>query len=159
MDNFDTWDLKNIVTDITNNHQEIIELYLFGSRAYGTNSYRSDIDLLAITDGNPISDAKINEWLHYEYPAVDLFTSYDKIVAKSAINGSSVSYRKNNKQGYRNLIEQLEAKKLWDKTTGFSGEFTEWKQKTIADINFKMSIIPSIRDESITETIDNVMAK
>ncbi len=159
MDNFDIWDLKDIVTSITQHHQEITELYLFGSRAYGTNSYRSDIDILAITDGTPISDAKVNEWLHEEYCAVDLFTSYDKLVAKSCINGSSISYRNHDERGYTNLIDQLDAKKLWDKDAGFSNEFTEWEQKTIADTKFKMSIIPSVQDESIAETIATVLSK
>lgn len=159
MGNFDVWNLKDIVTSITQQHQEITELYLFGSRAYRTNSYRSDIDILAITDGVPISDATVNEWLHKEYRAVDLFTSHDKLVAKSCINGSSISYKKHNERGYTSLIDQLDAKKLWDKDTGFSNEFTEWEQKTLADADFKMSIIPTIASENITETIASIMAK
>ena len=57
------WDLKEIINDLVRHHPKIKSVYLFGSRANQTNSMRSDIDILAITDSIlPASD--VNRWLH-----------------------------------------------------------------------------------------------
>jgi len=40
------WDLKEIIAAITSRFNNILKIYLLGSRAYKTNSLRSDIDLL-----------------------------------------------------------------------------------------------------------------
>lgn len=153
---FLTWDLQEIVSKICLNHPEITQIFLFGSRAYKTHSYRSDIDLLAITEGDPIPDVLINEWLHEEYPPVDLFCSYDSIVAKSVTNGSMIQYHKENKWGYSNLLEQLDAKLLWDKN-GFSNDFSDWIQQTLNGINFQMSVVPSHAIPDFAETVDRAL--
>ena len=108
--NFITWDLLEIVDDLIIHHSKIKSLYLFGSRAYKTNSMRSDIDILAITEG-VISMSEVNLWLHDKYPPVDLFLSYDEMNAMSVVNGSVVSFRNTGK--YDDLIQQLDAIVLW----------------------------------------------
>jgi predicted nucleotidyltransferase len=153
------YDLKKIINDITKHHHEIREIYLFGSRAYGTNSYRSDIDILAVTDGENISAAQVNKWLYKDYQAVDLFTSYDKKVATSCVNGSFVCYREENGYGYKDLIEQLDAKKLWDKTTGFSNQFTEWEQDVFPGASFPASVLPFGQNKSIEEKAVDLLAE
>lgn len=149
---FLTWNLQEIVAEICLKHPEISQVYLFGSRAYKTHSFRSDIDLLAITDGVPIPDALINVWLHEQYPPVDLFCSYDSLVAKSVTNGSMIQYQKDNQWGYANLVEQLDAKLLWD-NNGFSNDFSDWIQQTLNGVNFQMSVIPSYAIPDFTKTV------
>ena len=142
LSNIQVWDLNEIITEITTTCPDIKQIYLFGSRAYQTNSLRSDIDLLAFTDGAMLNDAEINDWLPFEYPPVDLFWSYDGLVAKSAANGSAITFRKDDPKKYKDLPEQLDAILLWDMEHGFYKN-TPLKQKTLKDIDFKLSIIPS----------------
>ena len=149
------WDLKEIIDDLIVHHPKIQSIYLFGSRAYRTNSMRSDIDILAITEGIlAISD--VNSWLHDKYPPVDLFLSYDEKNATSAVNGSVVFFRNNGK--HNSLIEQLNAIKLWDIENGLSKEYTEWNLQTANNITFQMSIIPSYPMVNFNETLNAAMA-
>ena len=134
------WDLKEIIDALASKHPEIDSLYLFGSRAYKTESLRSDVDLLAFTDGM-LAPVNVNEWLHDAYPLVDLFTSCDGVNAVSVVNGSKVTYRKDGRN--KDLVQQLDAIKLWNKAEGFSKDYNEWTIKTTNDAYFAMSIIPS----------------
>lgn len=157
-DNIKIWDLKEITEELTERIPEIEEIYLFGSRAYNTNSLRSDIDLLAFTNNKPIKEAQINDWLPVEYPPVDLFHSYDKKTARSIANGSSICLRENDKASYQDLPEQLDAIKLWDKTNGFYSD-VEYEQKSLIDIRFPMSIIPGKSTCNLTETIETAIKR
>lgn len=154
---FLTWDLKEIVTEISKKHPEITQVYLFGSRAYKTNSFRSDIDLLAISNNVPVSDASVNAWLHKAYPPVDLFCSYDSVVAKSVINGSCIQFDCGNKWGFKTLFEQLDAKLLWDKESGFANNFSGWIQQTLNGVDYKMSIIPSYAIPDFSDTVNKAL--
>lgn len=153
--NLITWDLKDIINDISVKHPEIHEVYLFGSRAYKTGSYRSDIDLLAISE-KMVKPAEVNAWLHEKYPPVDLFTSYDGRCASSVINGSSVEFRNDGKS--INLMNQLDAILLWKKDSGYSDTYQDWHIQTLNGISFEMSIIPSVPMLSVDETMKNVLA-
>lgn len=150
-----TWDLKEIIDELVIHHPQIESIYLFGSRAYKTNSMRSDIDILAVAD-KIIAMADVNLWLHDKYPPVDLFLSYDGMNATSAVNGSVVSFRNNGK--YNNLMQQLDAIKLWDKVNGLVEEYTDWNMLTANNITFQMSIIPSYPMANFNETLTNAMA-
>ena len=151
---FLAWDLQEIVSSIVGHHPDISKVYLFGSRSYKTHSYRSDIDILVITDNIPIPDVEVNSWLHEEYPPVDLFCSYDSQVAKSVINGSLIQYIPENKWGYNNLAEQLDAKLLWERQKGFATDFSDWIQQTLNGINYQMSVIPSYPIPDFVETVN-----
>lgn len=160
-DRFTVWDLRKIITDIHEHHDEVSQIYLFGSRSYKTNSLRSDIDLLAITDV-PIPDVEVNAWLHDKYPPVDLFCSYDSVVAKSVTNGSCIWFDQKNVRGYKNLPDQLDAKLLWTKEANFSVQYSDddtiWFQKTLNGIEFPMSIIPLLPVEEPAETVNKALA-
>lgn len=149
------WNLREIVERIIEQHKQIQEIYLFGSRAYNTGSLRSDIDLLAFSEGNPMPQAEINAWLSFEYPPIDLFWSYDKRIAQSAANGSAIRCR----EKYRDIIEQIDAIILWDSQNGFA-EFDQWNQKTLANQDFTMSVIPAYSTQNsgqnIRETLENL---
>ncbi len=151
MDRIKIWNLKEIINEIASNHNEIEEIYLFGSRGYKTGSMRSDIDLLAITE-TPIPLPEINEWLPFEFPPVDLFVSYDKTIATSAANGSYIK-----KRSEETLVEQLDAICLWEKGKGFNEAFTAWEQKALPDIDFKRSILPLV--EISSQTIEDLIQK
>ena len=151
---FITWNLEEIIGKITTNHQEIGEMYLFGSRAYKTGSYRSDIDLLAICDA-PIPVASINAWLHDAYPPVDLFLCNDGKTASSVVNGSVLSYREGSNS--EDLIHQLDAIKLWGKDEGLSKDYVDWNVQTLSGIDFIMSVIPSYPMSNIDKLIENAM--
>jgi hypothetical protein len=132
------WDLKEIILKIISKHPEIQGIYLFGSRRYETNSLRSDIDLLVYTQ-KAISYRLITDWLHDEYPPIDIFITTDMCNATSIINGSGVSCR----DGYESLVDQLDAIKLWGIDIGYDGDFKSWNQTTDQEVNFRMTIIPS----------------
>ena len=151
------WDLKLIVEEIIAHHGEIEEIYLFGSRAYNTGSLRSDIDLLAFSGGKPIPQAAINAWIHDVFPPVDLFWTYDKHIAISAANGSSIRFRGDNQAGYKNVIEQVEAILLWDSQNGFA-EGDYWIQETLSDCEFPMSVIPDYSTMDAGTTITDALA-
>lgn len=149
------WNLKDIINELSIKHPEIMEIYLFGSRAYKTESVRSDIDILAFTC-SPIAPVKVNEWLHEKYPPVDLFTSYDRIYAISVVNGSKVSFRNDGRNA--NLQQQLDAILLWTREFGFSNSYLDWNIETANNITFQMSIIPSYPMTNFDETLKNAMS-
>ena len=151
MESIKKWNLKEIIYEIVNKHSEIKEIYLFGSRGYKTGSLRSDIDLLAIAT-EPIVIPEINEWLHFMFPPVDLFVSCDKTSAVSITNGSCIK-----KRSEESLVEQLDGICLWKKGEEFNDEFTEWEQKALSDIDFKMSILPWVATNP--KTIEELIQK
>ena len=146
------WNLKEIIEQIIKQHPKIQEIYLFGSRSYNTGSLRSDIDLLAFSDGNPMPQPEINAWLPFAYPLVDLFWSYDKRIAQSAANGSAIRCR----EAYKDIIEQIDAIKLWDAQNGFT-QFDRWNQVTLAEQDFKMSVIPTYSLQSAGQNIQEAL--
>lgn len=151
------WDLKVVVEEIVSHHKEIEEIYLFGSRAYNTGSLRSDIDLLAFAEGRPMPQAAINAWLHDAFPPVDLFWTYDKHIATSAVNGSFIRFRTDNQAGYKDIVEQIEAIPLWDSQKGFA-EGDYWIQETLSDCEFPMSVIPDYSTMDAGTSITDALA-
>ena len=114
--------MKNIETKSINLKEDIDKLYeylpsidrvyLFGSRAYGTNSTRSDIDLIVVGDG--ISNESI---LHYhgahDYLDIFIATPKSKCIV-SPVTGARIERR-----GILSLYKQLDAKLLWSKKHGY----------------------------------------
>lgn len=148
-----SWDLRKICEKLTENHSEIEEIYLFGSRAYKTGSLRSDIDLLAMCSRN-IPITSITGWLAEMFPPVDLFLSSDGKNAFSVINGSCLE-----KRGEESLVEQIDAIKLWKKGEGIDDTFNDWVQETDRKTDFQMSIIPGPLVEDLDRSINKVMAE
>lgn len=132
---FQYWDLKKIIEAINSKFTGISKIYLFGSRAYKTNSSRSDIDLLVFSN-NPIPNSEITEWLNALFPPVDFFKTVDMKIAESAINGSAISTTTDT------LDKKLDAIELWDSSTGFSLTFSDWQQKTRAGVEYPPSAMP-----------------
>ena len=66
------YDLALLAENLAAAIPEISELYLFGSRARGTKSSRSDADVLVITDGH-IKPQQLREFSFENCNALDLF--------------------------------------------------------------------------------------
>jgi len=142
------WNLKEIIESLISNFEQILEIYLFGSRAYKTDSLRSDIDILIFTE-KPIPSVHLYNWITENYNAVDIFKTIDKKQADSAINGSVLFLR----EGFTTLPVQLDAILLWTKEKKFNTEFKNWIQLSRAGIDFKPSYthLPM----TMTEVIEN----
>jgi hypothetical protein len=110
---------------------DIREAHMFGSRAYGTNSLRSDLDLLLVVD-RPLQQREILE-IQQAWRIIDFWETGDGRMARSLINGSSIVSRD------RPLVEKLEAKQLWVRGAGFA-EFSAWTQASTYDANFGPSL-------------------
>lgn len=139
------WDLKEIILNLTEAFEDIREVYLFGSRAYRTNSYRSDIDLMILTN-RVIPAVLIFEWITNNYKAIDIFKTIDNKDAESAANGSAI-------HSTENLVKELKAIQLWTKENGFSTEFNNWIQETREGVEFKQTVayIPYNLNEAIKD--------
>ena len=145
--NIQRLDLKNVVNRLIEVHSSITELYLFGSRAYVTNSLRSDIDILAVSS-EELNKGEINDWLPIEFPMVDLFITDTELTRADSASNGSVIKRKPEKAN--SLIAQLDAITLWTKKDGFNNKYTGWEQRILKDIDFKMSVIPDHSEDSGT---------
>ena len=138
------WDLKKIINALLKKADSIEEVYIFGSRARRTNSYRSDIDLLIYT---PRALASVNfaPWINRKYNPVDLFETNDHKNARSLVNGSSIVSDEGT------VESKLDAVLLWSKDKNYNDSFNEWIQKTVLNANFAMTILP-IMPGDITST-------
>lgn len=104
-----TINLKNNINELTNLFP-IEKIYLFGSRAYGTNSTRSDIDLIVV--GENIPSVSIIQY-HDSNECLDIFIGSHKSI-HSPVTGAVIE-----KRGVLNIYKQLDAKLLWSKKDGY----------------------------------------
>lgn len=102
-------DLKKNIDELTNQFS-IDKIYLFGSRAYGTNSTRSDIDLLIV--GENIAPVLITQY-HDLNDYLDIFIGSHKSIT-SPVTGAKIE-----KRGISSIYRQLDAKLLWSKKHGY----------------------------------------
>jgi len=107
-------DLTLVVNEILKHQPEVEKIYLFGSRAYETGSYGSDIDLLLDTNGrqNPILFIELRKF----EPYIDLFQIKGNI-AESAGNLSQI--RSPEIKTKEELIEKIEAIEIWNNNKGW----------------------------------------
>lgn len=89
----------------------IQKIYLFGSRAYKTNSTRSDIDIYLITK-NIIAPSELDRFID-EHEYLDIFTGTNKCISSCSTNALIV------KKGFKSLSKQLDAVLLWSSKQGF----------------------------------------
>jgi predicted nucleotidyltransferase len=146
------WNLKEIISVLSKAFPVIQEVFLFGSRAFKTGSYRSDIDLLIILE-KPIAGVRLLEWVEQNYEAVDIFKSLDNKYADSVVNGSHI-------QAKENLAVEIKAVKLWDKANAFDPTFDDWLQFTREGIRFEQTLayIPYNLNEAIKD-FDNILSE
>lgn len=107
--------LQALLSKLVATEPGIVELYLFGSRAYGTGSTRSDRDILVRADPQlNVKPGNLRDFMTDSCPALDLFLCTDSR-AVSAANDSFI-YAAN----FDELVRRLDAVKLWARHGGFA---------------------------------------
>jgi predicted nucleotidyltransferase len=141
-----THNLRALLKKLVANERGIVELYLFGSRRYGTGSLRSDCDIIVRADPHAhVRASNLRDFALERCPALDLFLCTDAR-AVSAANDSSV-----NAASFEDLVRKLDAVKLWSRAGRFenfafpiSGN---WTFKTASQVDFMASVLPDGADE------------
>lgn len=105
----ETINLKKNIDELTTLFS-VDQIYLFGSRAYGTNSTRSDIDLIIV--GENIAPVSITQY-HDKNDYLDIFIGSHKSII-SPVTGATIE-----KRGFKCIYKQLDAKLLWSKKHGY----------------------------------------
>jgi len=138
MTTIEIFDLKDFINRLVSNFSNIEQIHIFGSRGYRTNSKRSDIDLLlTISKNAPIIDKTQLQIFQEEFAPVDLFINRE-YSAQSVVNNSEII-----KRTEKTLIDQLDAKCLWQKENGFYNENSVYfRQEIIKHQTFHPSYIP-----------------
>ncbi len=109
-------------------------IYLFGSRAYGTNSTRSDIDLIIV--GERIAPVLITQY-HELNDYLDIFIGSHKSI-NSPVTGATIE-----KRGISSIYKQLDAKLLWSKKHGYIEKNQKYLvQNIFLNQSFLASAIP-----------------
>lgn len=128
----ETINLKDIIDELINKFPSISSVFLFGSRAYKTNSTRSDIDLIVYSDTLIAPEDLRGLYDKYEY--CDIFYGCKNSVT-SVVNGSFIERK--------NLIKTLDAVKIWDNKKLYQNQ-NYYKQT----INKYQKLVPSLGNYS-----------
>jgi predicted nucleotidyltransferase len=128
-------DLGDVADSLSERFRNIKGLYIFGSRAFGTGSPRSDIDILVEYDGH-LRPADMRDFISIECKALDLFL----VEGGKAISTQNESYVESN--NLPDLVSKLNAKKFWDGESGRLQVDIPWKQRVRTDIEFTPSSLP-----------------
>jgi predicted nucleotidyltransferase len=135
------YDLRSLLSELVIREHGILELFLFGSRAYGTGSLRSDCDVLVRADPRAhVKASSLRDFALEVCPALDLFLCTEAR-AVSVANDSFVYAA-----GFEELVKRLEAVKLWDRKTGFA-DFAfpisgDWNFQTAGQVDFMPTVLP-----------------
>jgi len=140
-------DLGDIADAISERFPNIKGLYLFGSRAFGTGSPRSDIDILVEFDEH-LRPADLRDFTSKECDALDLFL----IEGGKAASSQNESYVESH--SLQSLVVMLNAKKFWDKDNGRLQIDIPWKHRVRTDVAFIPSALPMRPEENQEEKID-----
>lgn len=133
-------DVQIKTINLKDNIEELIQMfsiskiYIFGSRAYCTNSTRSDIDLIII--GENIAPVLINQYYNSnEY--LDIFIGSHKCIT-SPVTGAKIE-----KRGIKSIYRQLDAKLLWSKEHGYEKGIEKYNiQNIYHNQSFMASAMP-----------------
>ena len=129
-------DFTQIVENLLDEFPEIEELYLFGSRRFGTKSVRSDIDILVV-HSNHIRPNELRNFVNQNCKALDLFL----VKGAKAVSTQNESYVEAN--NFNDLIKVLSAVRFWSKKEGRLNVPIDWKFKIRTDINFVATSLPN----------------
>jgi predicted nucleotidyltransferase len=134
-------DLKRLLESLLSEQTDLDEVYLFGSRAYGTGSLRSDCDLLVRPmPGKNVKSSELRDFALTKCEALDFFLA-EGGTARSCANDSYVYA-----ESFQKLATRLDATLLWAQSNGFTDfafrESGSWVFKTTETANFAMTILP-----------------
>lgn len=130
------YDLALLAENLAEAIPEITELYVFGSRARGTKSTRSDADVLVIADGY-IKPQQLREFSFKNCDALDLF-AVDGGKATSTQNESFIEA-----ENFSSLIAMLGAIKIWSRSEGRAQANIEWRFKVKEGVEFIPTSLPN----------------
>lgn len=130
------YDLGTLSEKLVSTIPEISELYLFGSRARGTKSTRSDADILVITD-EFIQPKRLREFSSKNCKALDLFI-VDGGKATSSQNESFIDAK-----NFPALLTLLGAVKIWSRRKGRAAANIDWIFKVRGDVDFIATALPN----------------
>lgn len=141
------YNLNVLLQQLVAEQAGVEEIYLFGSRAYGTGSMRSDCDLLVRPKiGKNVKSSDLRDFSITYCAALDFFLA-EGGTARSCANDSYVYA-----ESFEKLASRLDAVKLWSRTEGFCDfafhESGSWSFKTAESANFAMTVLP---DEYLVE--------
>ena len=128
-------DLGDVADSLSKRFPAIHGMYLFGSRAFGTGSVRSDIDILLESDGY-IRPGYLRQFASGELAALDLFL----VEGGRATSTQNETYIE--AENSIALFELLRAKKFWDRQYGRLGADICWKQSVRKDVEFPPTALP-----------------
>jgi predicted nucleotidyltransferase len=134
-----THDLHQIIETLAVAHPAIVELYLFGSRAYGTLSRRSDCDVIVrASPDSGIRASDLRDFAIKHCPALDLFLCTESR-AVSVANDSYVYAAT-----FEALLEKLDAQQLWSRDTGFAHFAFKGSGDWTFDVSSQVEFVPSV---------------
>lgn len=140
-------DLKKLLESLIAEQSNLEEIYLFGSRAYGTGSLRSDCDLLICpTFGKNVKSSELRDFAVTKCEALDFFL-VEGSTARSCTNDSYVYAA-----SFKELAARLDAILLWTRSDGFADfafrDSGSWILKTAGNVSFNMTTLP---DQYVSE--------
>lgn len=130
--------LKEQLRILLKEFPQIEAIYLFGSRAFGSGSIRSDIDLLVVLkEGSHLKSSNARNFIQTNCRALDVFI-LEGSKAISCMN-DSFAYAASGKE----LIDRLGAQKLWDSTAEFSEPVVGWVHEVSEHASFPPTALPN----------------
>lgn len=130
------YDLGMLAEDLARTIPETSELYLFGSRARGTKSTRSDADILVVAD-EYIQPQRLREFSSENCKALDLFI-VDGGKATSSQNESFIDA-----ENFPALLTLLGAVRIWSRSEGRAAANIDWRFKVREDVDFIPTALPN----------------
>ena len=131
------YDLATIAEQLADTIPEVNELYLFGSRARGTKSIRSDVDVLVVATKH-IQPRLLRDFSFKNCEALDLFI-VDGGKATSSQNESFIEA-----DDQPSLLTLLGAVKIWSRAEGRAKPDIEWRFKVRAGVTYPATALPNI---------------
>ncbi len=131
------YDLALLAENLAHEISEISELYLFGSRARGTKSIRSDVDVLVVATKH-IQPRLLREFSFKNCEALDLFI-VDGGRATSSQNESFIEA-----DDLPSLITLLGAVRIWSRAEGRAKASIEWRFKVREGVEYPATALPNI---------------
>ncbi|PDT76601.1 hypothetical protein [Bradyrhizobium sp. C9] len=135
------YDLFALLTELVEREPGISELYLFGSRQYGTGSLRSDCDILLRAEPDAdVKQSRLRDFALEKCPALDFFLCTEAR-AVSAANDSFVYA-----PTFKELVTRLDAVRLWTRRSGFEDflfrRSGDWTFEAAAEVDFIHTTLP-----------------
>ena len=139
------YDLATLAEQLADTTPEVNELYLFGSRARGTKSIRSDVDVLVVT-AKHIQPHLLREFSFKNCAALDLFI----VEGGKATSSQNESFIETD--DLPALLKLLGAIKIWSRAEGRAKANIEWRFKVREDVEYPATALPNIHVKNESQT-------